>query len=287
LEIVELKRKAVQIRKDLLQMIYDGKAGHTGGALSSVDILVALYYDVLKVNPSNPKWQGRDRFIMSKGHSVEGLYCILADKGFFPKEELKTFSKYGSRLIGHPNTKVPGIETNTGALGHGLPMGVGMALGAKMDRAKNRVFVLMGDGEQAEGSIWEAAMAAANFKLDNLIVVIDRNLLQISGCTEDVMALGDLEEKYKAFGWSVRVLDGHDYDALISSLSRTPWEEDKPQLIIARTIKGKGVSFIENVARWHHGVPNDQQLTQAMKELEDSLELSKYDKADSMQENVH
>jgi len=265
--MIDYKEKAKQIRAELLAMIYHAKTGHTGGALSSVDLLVSLYYDVLNVKAEDPKWEDRDRFIMSKGHSVEGLLCVLADKGFFPKEELKTFSQYGSRLIGHPTNKVPGTEICSGALGHGLSAGVGMALGAKRTGKTWKTYVLMGDGELAEGSIWEAAMAAAHYKLDNLVAIIDRNHLQISGNTEEVMALENLQEKWEAFGWEVRQCDGHDIDALIKNMKETPWKEGNPQLMIANTVKGKGVSFMENQQKWHHGVPNEEQYRTALQEL--------------------
>ena len=262
-----LKKKAAQIRMDLLQMIYEGKTGHTGSSLSCTDILTTLYYGVMKLDPGNPKWEERDRFILSKGHAVEGYYCILADKGFFPKEELKTFSKFGSRLIGHPNNKVPGVEMNTGALGHGLSISVGMALAGKMNGKAYRVFTLMGDGEQAEGSVWEAAMAGAHYKLDNLVAVIDRNKLQISGNTEDVMALECLEDKWRSFGWEVTAVDGHDYKQLYEVLSSATKTEGKPTLVMAYTTKGKDVACMENVAHWHHGVPTEEQLELALKEL--------------------
>ncbi|MBO9598554.1 MAG: transketolase, partial [Cohnella sp.] len=203
MDMTALKAKAAQIRIDLLTMIHRAKTGHTGGSLSNTDILTALYYRIMKLDPADPGWAERDRFIASKGHSVESLWCILADRGFFPKEELETFSRFGTRLIGHPNNKVPGVEMNTGALGHGLAISVGMALAAKLDGKSCRVFCLMGDGEQAEGSVWEAAMAGAHYKLDNLIGIIDRNRLQISGSTEEVMGLEPLEEKWAAFGWHV------------------------------------------------------------------------------------
>ncbi|WP_319477967.1 transketolase [Marispirochaeta aestuarii] len=265
-----LKTKAAEIRRSLLDMIYKAKTGHTGGALSSVDILTVLYYGVLRIDSSNPKDPDRDRFVMSKGHSVEGLLTILADNGFFPKEELKQFSKFGSRMIGHPSVKVPGVEFNTGALGHGLSCSVGMALAAQKDKKNINVYCLMGDGEQAEGSVWEAAMAGANFKLNNLTAIIDRNHLQISGKTEDVMRLNSLEEKWRAFGWDVRVQNGHDLHALHETFtgSRT---EGKPMLVIAETTKGKGVSFMEDVAKWHHGVPSAEQFEQAMKEIDNYL----------------
>jgi len=266
-----LKNKAIQIRKELLQMIYNAKTGHTGGSLSSVDILVALYYEIMKINPKNPKWKFRDRFVLSKGHSIEGYYTILADLGFFPKEELKNFCKFNSRLIGHPSVKVPGVEMNTGALGHGLSVAVGMALAGKMDKKNYKVYVLMGDGELAEGSIWEGAMAAGHYKLDNLIGIIDRNHLQISGNTENVMSLENLKEKWNAFGWNVLVEDGNNIKKMIDIFKKMPIIKEKPHLIIANTVKGKGVSFIENDAKWHHKVPNKEQFEKAMKELDSQL----------------
>ncbi|MBB3126182.1 transketolase [Paenibacillus rhizosphaerae] len=271
-----LKIKAAHIRMDLLTIIHRAKTGHTGGSLSNTDILTALYYDVMNVDAANPKWELRDRFIASKGHSVESLWCILADKGFFPKEELKTYSQFGTRLIGHPNNKVPGVEMNTGALGHGLPISAGMALAAKRDGLPYRVFCLMGDGEQAEGSNWEAAMAGAHYKLDNLIGIVDRNRLQISGTTEEVMGLDPLDEKWRAFGWHVVSIDGNDMDALVEAFHSAPVVIGKPTLVIANTVKGKGVSFAENVAAWHHHVPDDEQLKLAFSELEAQIaELSR------------
>lgn len=267
MEIQALKAKAAQIRMDLLRMIHGAKTGHTGGSLSNTDILTALYYEVMNIDPTKPNWDKRDRFIASKGHSVESLWCILADLGFFPKEELQTFSQFGTRLIGHPNNKVPGIEMNTGALGHGLPISVGMALASKRDSKGYRVFCLMGDGELAEGSVWEAAMAGAHYKLDNLIGIIDRNRLQISGSTEDVMGLEPLEEKWSSFGWNVVSIDGNDMESLIKTFEAIPSVTGKPTLIMANTVKGKGVSFAENVPHWHHHVPNDEELAIALSEL--------------------
>lgn len=264
----ELQIKAIQIRKELLQMIYHSGEGHTGGSLSSVDILVTLYYRIMKIDPKNPKWDERDRFILSKGHSVEGYYAILADLGFFPKQELQSYRKFGSRLIGHPNNKIPGVELNTGALGHGLSVAVGMALAGKMDGKDYKVYTLMGDGELAEGSVWEAAMAASNYKLDNLIGIIDRNKLQISGNTEEVMKLESLREKWEAFGWEVLEVDGHDIERLVEVFEKLPVQKGKPHVVIAHTVKGKGVSFMENDRKWHHGVPNEQQFEQAMLELD-------------------
>lgn len=266
--VKELKLQAAKIRKQLLAMIYEGKTGHTGGALSSTDIMVTLFYCKLRHNPKNPKWEGRDRFLLSKGHCVEPYYSILAHTGYFPVEELMTFSKFKARLIGHPSTKVPGVEMNTGALGHGLPVGVGMAIGAKKSGSDSNIYVLMGDGEQAEGSIWEAAMAASNYKLDNLIAIVDRNHLQISGNTEDVMALEDFAGKWKSFGWEVLRTDGNNIEQLLNTFDKADVRNSKPHIIIAETTKGKGVSFMENVAKWHHGVPSDEQLEQAYSELD-------------------
>ncbi len=265
-----LEQKAAQIRRDLLRMIFHARTGHTGGSLSCTDILVTLYYAVMKHDPERPDWPERDRFVLSKGHSVEGYWAILADLGYFPKKMLDTFSQFGSPLIGHPNNKVPGVEMNTGALGHGLPIGVGMALAAKIRKEAWRVFVLMGDGEQAEGSVWEAAMAGAHHKLDNLVAIVDRNRLQISGNTEDVMALDSLEAKWQAFGWEVVSCDGHDPEALKEVLEKAPLVAGKPTLLMANTTKGKGVSFMENVAKWHHGVPTGEQLAQALCELDEA-----------------
>jgi transketolase len=267
-QITFLKKKALEIRIQLLKMIYQAKGGHTGGALSSTDILVTLFYKIMRLDPKNPQWRERDRFVLSKGHSVEGYYAILADLNFFPHEELSSYSQFQSRLIGHPNVKVPGVEMNTGALGHGLPVAVGMALAGKLDGLPYRVFVLMGDGEQAEGSIWEAAMAGSNFHLDNLVALIDRNKLQISGNTEQVMKLESLKEKWQAFGWEVREVDGHNVEALAGELQASAAAVGKPLLLIAHTTKGKGVSYMENNAKWHHGVPSPQQLEQALGELE-------------------
>ncbi|MEK8215386.1 MULTISPECIES: transketolase [unclassified Paenibacillus] len=272
MEIQELKVKAAQIRMDLLTIIHRAKTGHTGGSLSNTDILTALYYEIMNIDPANSKWEDRDRFIASKGHSVESLWCVLADRGFFPREELETYSQFGTRLIGHPNNKVPGIEMNTGALGHGLPISVGMALAAKRDGRSYRVFCLMGDGEQAEGSNWEAAMAGAHYKLDNLVGIIDRNRLQISGTTEEVMGLDPLDEKWAAFGWNVVSINGNDMEELLQAFRAVPEVPGKPTLILANTTKGKGVSFAENVPAWHHHVPNDEELALALSELSASIE---------------
>jgi len=263
-----LMRKAYELRKKVLRLIVEGKAGHTGGDLSELDILTVLFYEVMKYDPKNPKWEDRDRFILSKGHSAESYYAVLGDVGFINDETLATLYKYGTKLIGHPNNMVPGVEVNSGALGHGLSVGVGMALAARLDNKDYRVFVLMGDGEQAEGSVWEAAMSAAHYKLANLCAVIDRNNLQISGKTEEVMSIEPLTEKWRSFGFHVIEADGHDYGQLIDAFEA---EADRPKLVIANTVKGKGVSFMENVAKWHHGVPSPEQLSAALKEIDEKL----------------
>lgn len=268
LTIPELHKKSIQYRKTILSIIKKANAGHTGGSLSCVDILNVLYNCVMRVSPENFVSPDRDRYIQSKGHSVEALYTVLADRGFFPQDELNTLETYGSDLIGHPNRKVNGIEQNTGALGHGLPISVGTALAGKKDKREYRVFTLLGDGELTEGSNWEAMMAAAHYKLDNLVVIIDRNMLQITGLTEDVMALEPLEDKLKSFGFSVRIVDGNNMEELLGIFADLPFEKDKPSLVIAKTIKGKGVSFIENQVAWHHHVPSDEEYKEAMLELE-------------------
>lgn len=268
MQIKQLELKAIDIRMRALRMIYESKAGHLGGSMSMVDILVALYYHKMNVRPENWQKIDRDRFILSKGHSVETLYCVLADLGFFDPAELDGYSGFGSRLFGHPTVKVPGVEMCSGALGHGLSAAVGMALGAKRSGMNCGVYTIMGDGEQAEGSVWEAAMAAGNYGLDNLTAVVDRNMLQITGCTEDVMRLESLADKYRAFGWSVEEIDGNDMKRVVTALDRLPFERGKPSLILAHTVKGKGVSFAENQVKWHHGIPNEAQYREAMAALE-------------------
>ncbi|MDF2885554.1 MAG: transketolase [Clostridiaceae bacterium] len=267
-EVMDLELKARQIRKGVLDMVYSSKAGHVGGSMSSIDILTTLYYKVLNIDPKNFSDPDRDRFILSKGHVAESLYYILGDKGFFDKEKLKTYSQYGSTLIGHPNNKNNGVEVNTGSLGHGLSIAVGMALAGKRDYKNYRVFTLMGDGEQAEGSVWEGAMAAANYKLDNLVGIVDRNGLQISGSTEEVMDLKDLSSKWTSFGWEVVEVDGNNIEELLKVFDNIPAKEGKPTMVIAKTIKGKGISYMEDNVKWHHGVLTEEEYNQAVKELE-------------------
>ena len=267
-DITELKNKATDIRIRLIKMINNANTGHTGGALSATDIMVSLFYNIMRLDPQNPAWEDRDYFLLSKGHSVEPYLCILADLGYFPDAELDTFSAYRSRLIGHPSRKVPGMEMNTGALGHALSVSVGIAIAHKHRNKSNRIFTLMGDGEQAEGSIWEAAMSASNYKLGNLVGIIDRNRLQISGNTEKVMALDCLKSKWESFGWHTLEINGNDIAEICKTLSAIDYTTDKPTAIIANTTKGKGVSFMENNPKWHHGVPKNEQFTTALSDLE-------------------
>lgn len=270
--VKKLEAKAVEIRRSVLEVIKRGKSGHTGSDFSCADILTSLYYHELNVDPKNPDDPDRDRYIQSKGHAAEVLWAVLADKGFFQKEELKTFYEFGSRLIGHPNNKVEGIEMNTGSLGHGLPISVGIALAAKLDKKTYHTYTLLGDGELAEGSVWEGAMAASHYKLDNLTALIDRNGLQITGKSEDVMGVEPLGDKFEAFGWQVlEVEDGNSIEQLLEAFS-VPHEEGKPKMILAHTTKGKGISFTENQVVWHHKVPADEEYAQAMKELDEQLE---------------
>jgi transketolase len=263
----QLRLKSIGYRLDLLRYIVQAGAGHTGGSLSCVDILNVLYNRVLRVSPQTFHDPNRDRYLQSKGHSVEALYVVLADCGFFPKSELETLCRYQSPFVGHPTRKVPGIEMNTGALGHGLSISVGLALAGKLDAASYRVFTLLGDGELAEGSNWEAAMAAAHYRLDNLTAILDHNTLQITGHTRDVCSNAPVDEKFCAFGWNVRIVDGHDVAALGETLNSAP-EAGQPTFVIANTVKGRGVSFMENVAKWHHGVPSESEYQRALAELE-------------------
>jgi transketolase len=265
-----LARKSLRYRRNMLQIIKHAGAGHTGGGLSCIDILNVLYNRVLRVTPQTFSDPRRDRYIQSKGHCVEALYVVLADRGFFPPSALSALCQYQSHFVGHPTRKVPGIEQNTGALGHGLSLAVGTALGCKLDQLGNRVFTLLGDGELAEGSNWEAAMSAAHHGLDNLVAIVDRNTLQISGRTRDVCNSEPLAMKFAAFGWHVTTVGGHDLEALSAALSAAPLD-GKPTAILADTIKGRGISFMEDVAKWHHGVPNDQEYERALEEIDAAI----------------
>jgi transketolase len=263
-----LAAHACNIRCSALRMVHGAKLGHPGGDLSSADILAALYFHILRFDPSNPKWPERDRFVMSKGHCSGAFYATLAEAGFFPREWLAGYMKPLAPLNGHPDrNKVPGVETNTGALGHGLPVAVGMASGAQILGKTWRTFVLVGDGELQEGSNWEAAMAAAQFRLDHLTVIVDRNRLQQGAGTEETIGLDTLADRWKAFGWSVREIDGHAIPTLVATLGAVPFEPGRPNCVIARTSKGRGVSFMENRVEWHHRVPSDNELAQALQEL--------------------
>lgn len=265
-----LKIKAYDLRKDVLDMIVAGKGGHIGGDMSVMEILVTLYMKQMHVSPEMADDENRDRFIMSKGHSVESYYAVLAERGFIDKEELiTTFSKFGSKFIGHPNNKIPGIEMNSGSLGHGLPVSVGMALAGKMNQKEYRVYVVMGDGELAEGSVWEGAMAANQYHLDNLCAVVDRNRLQISGNTEDVMGQDDLHARFASFGWHViDVADGNDVSQLDAAFEEAKQKKGCPTVVIANTVKGCGSSVMEDKANWHHKVPTAEEYEQIIKDFE-------------------
>ena len=274
----ELELLAEKNRKRLVEVVYAAKAGHIGGDLSCLNVMTALYFDVMKnIDPGQtvPAHGGRgmgnparDRFVLSKGHCVEALYVTLEAKGFLKPEVLDTLGQFGSILSGHPTIEVPGIEVNSGALGHGLPIGVGMAIAAKMDKQPWRTFVMMGDGEQGEGSIYEAAMAGGKYKLDNLVAIIDRNHLQISGDTEDVMPIDSIKERWSAFGWDVIEMNGDSMEDIVKTFHAIDYTNQKPHLLVSNTTKGRGVSFMEGIAKWHHGVLNEEQCRDAVKEIE-------------------
>ena|SRR5579884_145117 len=258
-EIKDLELKATAIREDIIKMLLEAGSGHSAGPLGMADIFTALYFKVLKHDPEKPNWLDRDRLILSNGHICPVLYATMAHAGYFPKEELMTLRKFGTRLQGHPHrTALPGLETTSGPLGSGLSQAAGMALAAKLDGANWRVYVLMGDGEQDEGNVWEAAMLCGKYKLHNITAVIDRNNIQIDGFTEEVMPLDDLKLKYEAFGWHVLEIDGHNFEQIVSALEESKAIFEKPTLIIAHTIPGKGVDFMENRFEWH-GIPPDIQ----------------------------
>jgi transketolase len=259
--------KAKQIRRAVMQLVVTAKMGHIGGDFSEIEILVALYYKYLRISPATQENSNRDRFVLSKGHSVEALYCILADLSFFSTTDLATYGKFGSRFIGHPHNKIPGIEMNTGSLGHGLALGVGMALAGKMDAKAYYTYVVMGDGEVEEGSVWEAAMAGAHYKLDHLIAFVDKNGLQISGSTEQVMAHENLEERWRAFGWEVLSINGNDLEQVCMAIETAHKIVGKPIMIVAHTIKGKGCPFMENKVEWHHRVPTDEEFRKFMQQM--------------------
>lgn len=266
----DLSSLATDIRAEALKMVNRARASHIGGALSMADLLAALYGEVLSVRPDDPEWSDRDRFILSKGHSTVALYAVLALRGFFPMEELGSYGQDGSRLMAHVSKEVPGVEFSTGSLGHGLPFGCGKALGAKRGGLSYRTFVLVSDGELDEGSNWEAILFAAHHELDNLTLIVDYNKIQSLGTVEEVIRLDSLVEKFQSFGWAVEEVDGHDVGAVRDALARVPLQKGRPSLVLANTIKGKGVPFMEDQLLWHYKPPSDEQLAEALEHLENS-----------------
>lgn len=265
---MKLEETACQIRKDIINMLERSKSGHPGGSLSAVEILTVLYFKEMNIDPSNPKWEDRDRFVLSKGHGAPVLYAALGERGYFPKEELNNLRKVDSMLQGHPDMKgTPGVDMTTGSLGQGLSAASGMALGGKLDKKDYRVYSLIGDGECQEGLIWEAAMFAAHYKLDNLTVFLDYNGLQIDGSNKDVMNIEPIDEKFKAFGWKVLKIDGHSTEEIIGAIGQAKETKGQPTIIIAKTIKGKGVSYMENQAGWHGKAPSADEACKALEEL--------------------
>ncbi|MFA5085000.1 MAG: transketolase [Candidatus Omnitrophota bacterium] len=270
-DIKELKKKAVSIRKDILKMLTLAGSGHTGGSLSIVDILIVLYYYGMRNDPKDPAWPGRDRFLLSKGHACPALYAILAEKGYFDKKDLAGLRKFGSRLQGHPQIGLAGIEISSGSLGQGLSIANGMALAARLDKSDTRIYCLMGDGETNEGQVWEAAMTASHYELDNICAIIDYNKLQIDGFCCEVKDMGSYLDKWKNFGWHVIETDGHDMEKLIDAFDKAKTVKGVPTVIIAHTIKGKGVSFVENRVEWHGVAPKKEEYERAIRELDEEL----------------
>lgn len=259
---------ALKIRRDIIESVAEAKSGHPGGSLSSVEILTALYFNVMNIRPDEPKWEDRDRFVLSKGHAAPLLYSVLAERGYFPREELLKLRKLGAMLQGHPDMKgTPGVDMSTGSLGQGISAAVGMAIAGKIDKKDYRVYALLGDGELEEGQVWEASMAAAHYKLDNLTAFVDHNRLQIDGPVKDVMSPEPVADKFKAFGWEVICINGHDYKQIFDAIDKAKNTKGKPTVIIAETIKGKGVSFMENQVGWHGSAPNMEQRDKALNEL--------------------
>ena len=265
----QLERQARVIRRHIIRMIHASQSGHPGGSLSATDIVTALYFHFMRVDPANPQWPARDRFILSKGHACPVWYAALAERGFFLAEELLTLRQINSRLQGHPDMeKTPGVDISTGSLGQGLSAGVGMALGLKMDALEARVYVVLGDGELNEGQVWEAALAAAKFKLNNLLAFVDYNNLQLDGWCSDVMPIEPLADKWRAFNWQTFEIDGHDMRQIVDTIEAAQRVADRPSVIIAHTVKGKGVSFMENQCDWHGRAPNQDEFERAMAELQ-------------------
>ena len=268
MNIEDLKQKAKEIRKDIIEEVYNAKSGHPGGSLSIADIMAVLYFNELRIDEKNPRWEDRDRVVLSKGHCSPALYAALAERGFFSKETLKSFRKIDSNLQGHPDlNKVQGVDMTSGSLGQGLSVANGMAISAKMDNKDYRVYVILGDGEIEEGQVWEAAMTANKYKLDNLCVIVDNNNLQIDGTIEEVMSSYPIDEKFKSFGFNVLNINGNNIEEIINAFESAKKTKDKPTCIIAKTIKGKGVSFMENKAEWHGKAPSEEEYNEAMREL--------------------
>ena len=268
MDIEGLKQKANIIRKDIIEQVYSANSGHPGGSLSIADIIAVLYFDELNINEKNPNWEDRDRLVLSKGHCAPALYAALSERGYLPKENLKTLRNINSNLQGHPNMNdVPGVDMSSGSLGQGLSVADGMAISAKLDNKDYRVYCILGDGEIEEGQVWEAAMAANKYKLDNLCVIVDNNNLQIDGTIEEVMSSYPIDKKFESFGFNVITIDGHNIEEIKSAFKKARETKDKPTCIIAKTIKGKGVSFMENKAEWHGKAPNSEQYEQAIREL--------------------
>ncbi len=268
MSVEELKQMAATIRCDIIEMICTAQAGHPGGSLSAADIVTALYFRLMRLDPKNPDWPDRDRFILSKGHACPVWYAALAERGFFDKSHLGTLRRLNSILQGHPDMlKTPGIDMTAGSLGHGLSAGLGMALSGKLQRKDYHVWVVIGDGESQEGSIWEAAMAAAKWKVDNLTAILDRNHLQNDDCVDDLMPIEPVADKWRAFGWSLLEIDGHQMDAIVEALEAAKSHKGSPTMIIAHTVKGKGVSFMENVCEWHGKAPGEEEADKALNEI--------------------
>ena len=273
--VLKLKQKAKELRKEIIEIIYNAQSGHPGGSLSEIDFLAALYYHKMKINPKEPDWSERDKFVLSKGHASPGLYAVLADKGYFPKSELKNFRKIGSMLQGHPELNTPGIEFAGGSLGQGISFSIGLALAGKIDRKSSKVYVMIGDGETQEGVVWEASMAAGFYKLDNLVAILDKNQVQETGMTKDVMDIDPVADKWKAFNWHVIDINGHDMEQILNALDEADKIKGKPVMIISRTIKGKGVSFMELNHKFHGKAPNEEEYRKAIGEIE-NIDIIKF-----------
>lgn len=272
--VTHLEEKARQLRVAIVKTLHTSQSGHTGGSLSAIDMVTALYFHKMRHNPADPSWDGRDRFVLCKGHAAPAQYVALAEAGYFPREDLMMLRRLGSHLQGHPDSKgTPGVEVCTGSLGQGLSMAVGMALGLRLDQRENRVYALLGDGELQEGQVWEAAMAAAHYKVDNLCAMVDANGLQIDGDVTKVMNVNPIADKFRAFGWQTLEIDGHDMAAILAALDQAETLKGGPTVIVARTVKGKGVSFFENKAAYHGVTPSDEELPRALECLGEQCNL--------------